>query len=69
MRSHREHASVPEVSAPRLSSVHVLRSEDELREAVQRAAEFHKRTATLLRARSDQYQALLEIPVDHPVLD
>ena len=70
MRSHRAHALVPEVPSPRLSSVHVLQSEDELREAIERAAEFHQRTATLLRSRSDRYEALLlATPVNRPALD
>jgi len=69
VRFHRDQASVPEICATAPSPVHVLRSEEELREAVERAAEFHQRTATLLRARSEHYEALLAIPVNHPVLD
>lgn len=65
---HREHASVPEICATMPSSVHVLRSEEELREAVERAAKYHKRTARLLRARSEYYEALGH-SADHPALD
>lgn len=68
-RFHREPASLPEIGATVHSSVHVLRSEEELREAVERAAEFHKRTATLLRARSEHYEAILATPLDYSVLD
>jgi len=69
VRFHREHASVRVICATVPCSFHVLRSEEELHEAVERAAEFHQRTATLLRARSEQYEAMLAIPVHHPVLD
>jgi hypothetical protein len=69
MRFHRERASVPKICVTVPSSVHVLRSEEELREAVERAAEFHEQTATLLRTRFERYEALLTIRVDRPVLD
>ncbi len=69
VRFHPEHASLPEIGTTVPSSVHVLRSDEELREAVERAAEFHKRTATLLRERSEHYEAILAIPLDHSVLD
>lgn len=69
VRFHRDHASVREFCATVPPSVHVLPSEKELREAVERAAEFHQRRATLQRARSERYEALLAVPVDHPVLD
>ncbi|HUC03817.1 MAG TPA: hypothetical protein VL961_00365 [Acidimicrobiales bacterium] len=41
------------------SCVRVLRTEGELREALQRAAEFEKRAAGLSLARSDHYLANL----------
>jgi hypothetical protein len=67
VRFHSEHASLPEIGATTVrSSVHVLRNEEELREAVERAAAFHKRTATLLHARSDHYEAILAAPIDLP---
>ncbi len=69
VRFHREVASLPERGATAHSSVHVLRNEEELREAVERAAEFHKRTATLLRARSEHYEAILATPLDHSLVD
>lgn len=69
MRFHRGHAPLPEIRATVPSSVHVLRSGEELREAVERAAAFHRRTATLLRARSEHYEAILAIPFDRSRLD
>ncbi len=43
----------------RTHSVHVLSNEEELRRALQRAAECEKRTADMMLARSAHYRALL----------
>ncbi len=43
----------------RTPSVHVLSSEEELRHALQRAAEFDQRTVDMLLTRSAHYRALL----------
>jgi hypothetical protein len=70
VRFHRNHVSAaPSIVSAPSHSVHVLRSEEELHEAVERAAEFHQRTATLLRARSEHYEALLAIRLDQSTLD
>jgi hypothetical protein len=42
--------------------VHVLRDEEDLREALERAAEFDQRTADALQARSARYRSLLADP-------
>jgi len=46
----------------RTHSVHVLNSEDELRSALQRAAEFDQRSADVMLARSAHYRALISDP-------
>jgi len=43
----------------RTHSVHVLNNEEELRRALQRAAEFDQRRADLMLARSAHYRAIL----------
>jgi hypothetical protein len=45
------------------SSVHILHTEEELREAVRRASEFDQRAADTLQSRSRHYQTLVEIPI------
>ena len=63
MRFHRGNASEPPRSPPPgLCSVHVLRDEGDLREALRRAAEFDQRTADVLLSRSAHYRALLSEP-------
>lgn len=62
MRFHRASRSTHEITPPAHNSVHVLRDEQDLREALQRAAEFDQRTADLLLNRSARYQALLAHP-------
>jgi hypothetical protein len=44
--------------------VHVLRDEQDLKAALQRAAEFDQRAADLLLSRSAHYRALLTEPSD-----
>lgn len=41
------------------STVHILRTKDELQDAVQRAVEFDQRTAETLRSRSRHYEELV----------
>jgi hypothetical protein len=62
-RSHRDTPTTPEDSTVRPPSVHVLRDEDDLRNALRRAAEFDQRTADMLLSRSAHYRALLAEPV------
>jgi len=70
LRFHRQRVSVPKCCGTDAGpSIHILRTEDEFREAVERAAEFHQRTATMLRARSEQYEALLAPSLDHCASD
>jgi hypothetical protein len=59
MRFHRGNQAMPEIAANRTCSVHVLREEGDLREALRRAAEFDQRTADMLLSRSAHYRALL----------
>jgi hypothetical protein len=59
MRFHRASHRTHEITQPASTSVHVLRDEDDLREAIQRAAEFDQRTADLLLNRSARYRSLL----------
>jgi hypothetical protein len=59
IRFHRGNQGSPKVEPRRTPSVHVLSDEQDLREAVRRAAEFDKRTADLLLSRSAHYRALL----------
>jgi hypothetical protein len=53
---------MPEVATVRTTSVHVLRDEEDLRQALRRAAELDQRTADLLLSRSAHYRALLSEP-------
>ena len=62
MRFHRGKQARPEIATSRTCSVHVLRDEGDLREALRRAAEFDQRTADVLLSRSAHYRALLSEP-------
>ena len=63
MRFHRGTEKTPESGPPeKTSSVHVLSDEQDLREALQRAAEYDQRTADLLLSRSAHYRVLLADP-------
>ena len=62
MRFHRGNQARPEIATSRTCSVHVLRDEGDLREALRRAAEFDQRTADVLLSRSAHYRALLSEP-------
>jgi hypothetical protein len=59
MRLHRGNQGTPEVVTRESTSVHVLRDEEALREALRRAAEFDQRAADALLSRSAHYRALL----------
>jgi hypothetical protein len=59
MRTHRGSDKGPELGTPKKPSVHVLNDEQDLRAALQRAAEFDQRTADMLLNRSAHYRALL----------
>jgi hypothetical protein len=61
-RSHRGTPAAPEVGPVRTPSVHVLSDEEDLRQALRRAAEFDQRTADLLLSRSAHYRSLLAEP-------
>jgi len=61
-RSHRGTPASPEGATVGIHSVHVLRDEDDLRQALKRAAEYDQRTADLLLSRSAHYRALLSEP-------
>ncbi len=68
MRFHRGNQASPEIATTRTCSVHVLKDERDLREALRRAAEFDQRTADMLLSRSAHYRALLsESPDPAPV--
>jgi hypothetical protein len=62
MRFHRASDTTHEITPPASTSVHVLRDEKDLRKALERAAEFDRRTADLLLTRSAHYRALLGEP-------
>ncbi len=62
MRFHRGTQKTPESGPPKSHSVHVLNDEQDLREALRRAAEYDQRTADLLLNRSAHYRALLADP-------
>ena len=64
MRFHRGTQKAPESSRPENRSVHVLSDEQDLREALRRAAEYDQRTADMLLSRSAHYRALLTQPTD-----
>jgi hypothetical protein len=59
MRFHRGSQGTTQVAARESSAVHVLRDEEALREALQRAAEFDQRAADALLSRSAHYRSLL----------
>ena len=59
-RSRRTH----EITLRPCNSVHVLRDEQDLREALRRAAEFDQRTADALLSRSARYRSLLADPTE-----
>lgn len=59
MRFHRGNHTGTELWSPEKPSVHVLNDEEDLRAALQRAAEFDQRTADALLTRSAHYRALL----------
>ncbi len=59
MRFHRGNHTGTELWSPEKPSVHVLNDDEDLRAALQRAAEFHQRTADALLTRSAHYRALL----------
>ena len=61
-RSHRGTPASPADGTVRSRSVHVLRDEDDLRQALKRAAEYDQRTADMLLSRSAHYRALLSEP-------
>lgn len=62
MRFHRASQGTHEIAQPASTSVHVLRDEQDLREALERAANFDKRTVDQLLTRSAHYRALLGDP-------
>ncbi|HTU38957.1 MAG TPA: hypothetical protein VMF35_13245 [Acidimicrobiales bacterium] len=62
MRFHRGTEKTPESGPPEKRSVHVLSDEQDLRAALQRAAEYDQRTADLLLSRSAHYRSLLDEP-------
>jgi hypothetical protein len=62
MRFHRGSQGTPEVVTRECTSVHVLRDEEALREALRRAAEFDQRAADALLSRSAHYRSLLGLP-------
>jgi hypothetical protein len=64
LRFHRGHQVAPADGPGRTASVHVLTDEEDLREALRRAAEFDQRTADMLLSRSAHYRALLSEPTD-----
>ena len=64
MRFHRGSQGIREVVTRDSSSVHVLRDEEALRAALQRAAEFDQRAADALLSRSARYRSLLRGPTE-----
>jgi hypothetical protein len=59
MRFHGGNPKTLEDTSPKTSSVHVLNDEEDLRAALQRAAEFDQRAADMLLSRSARYRSLL----------
>ena len=59
MRFHRASNRTHEIAQRECTSVHVLSDEEDLREALQRAADFDQRTADILLTRSARYRSLL----------
>ena len=64
MRLRRADGPPSEVISLQRSSVHILRTEEELREAVERAAEFDQRAADVLHTRSQHYRTLASTPLN-----
>jgi glucose-6-phosphate dehydrogenase assembly protein OpcA len=64
LRFHRGTQTASENGRRENHSVHVLNDEDDLRAALQRAAEYDQRTADMLLSRSAHYRALLAQPAD-----
>ena len=64
MRFHRGTEKTPESGPREIRSVHVLNDEQDLRDALRRAAEYDQRTADLLLTRSAHYRALLADPAE-----
>jgi hypothetical protein len=64
MRFHRGTQQAPQSGPPKNRSVHVLSDEQDLREALQRAAEYDQRTADMLLSRSAHYRSLLAQPAE-----
>ncbi|HVT42511.1 MAG TPA: hypothetical protein VHD39_05960 [Acidimicrobiales bacterium] len=69
MRFHRGTPKEPENGRRETHSVHVLNDEDDLRAALQRAAEYDQRTADMLLSRSAHYRALLAAEPDGATAD
>jgi len=63
MKLRKRHNGSTEAPTPK-QSWHILHTEDELKEAAQRASEFEKRTANLLLRRSRHYRTLAEVRAD-----
>jgi len=62
--------TAPPEGSSRTRTVHVLSNEEELRRALQRAAEFDQRTADIMLARSAHYRALLpDVPASGATAD
>ncbi len=59
MRFHGGNPKPLEDTSRKTSSVHVLNDEEDLRAALQRAAEFDQRAADMLLSRSARYRSLL----------
>jgi len=59
MRHHSAKGPTDEVVTPK-SSVHILKTDEELRAAVVRACEFDNRTSERLQTRSQQYRLLVQ---------
>lgn len=62
LRIHRGSRGTTEVAVHESSSVHVLRDEEALRDALKRAAEFDQRAAEALLSRSAHYRSLIGDP-------
>ncbi len=62
IRFHRGNQNTLEDTSRKTSSVHVLNDEEDLRAALQRAAEFDQRAADMLLSRSAHYRSLLTEP-------
>jgi hypothetical protein len=69
MRFHRGNPKTLEDTSRKTSSVHVLNDEEDLRAALQRAAEFDQRAADMLLSRSARYRSLLTDPAPGPAAE